>query len=780
MDLAVGSLIDNRYKILSHLGTGGMGAVYKAEDTSMGRQVAIKVMTANSDLSEKDLKRFQHEAVMLSKVSHPNVVSIQRFAVDNGKLFMVLDLVQGESFADLLARENKIDPARVVQIMTQVCDGLICIHELGIIHRDLKPGNLLITKDENGLEIAKIVDFGIARPEKREQRFTESGSIMGSPQYMSPEQWKSNPVDQRSDIYALGCIIFAALSGHPPLQDQALLEVMVVAKESKEIMPYAVLKKSVPPAFARIVRKALQIDPEKRYKTVRDLAKDLKAITDPSWSAKLKENEGAQKKILVAAVLLAIILAAGLGSTNTAALAFARTRVYLNEKYFSPDLEARIKDHSLLVSLYARDASFDLAEKEAKNVLDMVYSHYGEKSVELALTYLTLAEALSEFKEERIPAREYREKALSLFCTSLISNPEPFRSAQICDKVFKLTDYLHKAESFESKEIRRQIGGALYRIGAPKKDRELLARARTLLQENCNPAAQHNRITDSALLNYMTMLASIASIEGDSQASRKNFDAAVRLYPSVKDHVMTTVVLDPLIGCTEDMKASKNPAAAAKMLDSLSNAVEQVYGKGSIELTTVRLSLAQLYLGMAMEANEAERSALIAKAFPIYEEALPLLEGRYQQLAPAALGLAHCNTWSGKNAQSLKYYLICVQACAAAGDQLNAMQLMAMTDYADNLGWLNRHADEEKYCQKIMAFVSEKYGDDSHQMLRAGQLLATALLKQGKRDEAISTMEKIVDIAEHSKRTLSPEHKQEILQTRKGLEDMEAAHPKKI
>ena len=271
------------YEILAPIGAGGMGEVYKARDTRLERTVAIKVLPER--LSQKpDLRqRLEHEARTISKLSHPNICTLYDIGYQEGIDFLVLEFVEGKTLRQLLAA-NVLPFRKVIPIAVQVADGLAKAHELGIIHRDLKPENLMVSA-----ETVKILDFGLAKLALGDEELTDScaqgafqteaGLILGTAPYMSPEQVSGFKLDFRSDQFALGIILYELATGKRPFQGKTRAQTLsaIVGEEPK---PIGALNPEVPPPFCWVVERCLAKEPEQRYFSTRDLARDLVAIRD--------------------------------------------------------------------------------------------------------------------------------------------------------------------------------------------------------------------------------------------------------------------------------------------------------------------------------------------------------------------------------------------------------------------------------------------------------------------------------------------------------------------
>ncbi|HEV8496089.1 MAG TPA: serine/threonine-protein kinase [Gemmatimonadaceae bacterium] len=214
-DPLIGRVIADRYLVLARIGEGGMGRVYLAEHVKMTRQCAIKVMNPSLVNDPDSLHRFAREASNAARILHSNVAAVFDYGEADKIVYLVMEYVDGESLSTIIARDGPLDPRRAIDIARQVADGLSAAHELGIVHRDLKPDNVILTHTRGGKEIAKVVDFGIAKAiaESPQDALTRSGLVIGTPEYMSPEQLLGDPVDERADIYSLGCILYQMLTG---------------------------------------------------------------------------------------------------------------------------------------------------------------------------------------------------------------------------------------------------------------------------------------------------------------------------------------------------------------------------------------------------------------------------------------------------------------------------------------------------------------------------------------------------------------------------------------
>lgn len=271
-----------RYELRDRLGKGGMGVVYRAWDTTLERDVALKLLVTDLASEDETRERFLREARAAAELNHRNIVKIYDFGEDGGRAFIVMELLEGATLGVLLKSYPELSIIRKLQIMNRVCDGLAFSHSRAIVHRDLKPGNLFLTEDRQ----VKILDFGLARVAS--SSLTKSGLVFGTPDYMSPEQVRGKIVDERSDIFSLGAVFYQLLSGRKPFAAKSLPEVMrkVLTEEPKPLTG-----REATPALARIVGRALQKEPLKRYQRVEELMADLRGV-DPDEPAETGSATG--------------------------------------------------------------------------------------------------------------------------------------------------------------------------------------------------------------------------------------------------------------------------------------------------------------------------------------------------------------------------------------------------------------------------------------------------------------------------------------------------------
>jgi len=260
-----------RYEIVEILGQGGMGAVYKARDRELDRLVALKVIRPELAGLPEILQRFKQELILARKVTHRNVIRIFDLGEADGLKFITMEFIEGRDLKSLLGQEGKLSPDRAVEIIQQVCLALEAAHAEGVVHRDLKPQNIML--DQQGR--ASVMDFGIARSLEF-GGMTQTGSVMGTPEYMSPEQVRGEHADTRSDLFTLGIIFQELLTGAPPYRAETTMASMF--KRTKErAIPVRELNPAVPQILSDIVGKCLEIEPEHRFQSARELYDALEA-----------------------------------------------------------------------------------------------------------------------------------------------------------------------------------------------------------------------------------------------------------------------------------------------------------------------------------------------------------------------------------------------------------------------------------------------------------------------------------------------------------------------
>jgi serine/threonine protein kinase/Tfp pilus assembly protein PilF len=315
-ELTTGSIFAGRYHIVEELGKGGMGRVYRAIDKKLNEEVALKLIRPEIARDERTLERFQNELKIARKISHRHIGRMYELMEEKGVHFITMEYVAGQDLKGLIRQTGQLTARKAISIASQVLRGLAEAHRLGVVHRDLKPSNIIVDREGS----ARIIDFGIARAAAT-KGMTGAGTIIGTPEYMAPEQVEGKPADLRADLYALGVILFEMVTGRPPFEGETPLSVAVKHKTDPPPDPWS-LAPQIPAELGRVILRSLEKDRDKRYQTSEEFLAALAAIDEalptteraamphkPATSKKITV-EFTPKKLVIPAVALAVLLAA--------------------------------------------------------------------------------------------------------------------------------------------------------------------------------------------------------------------------------------------------------------------------------------------------------------------------------------------------------------------------------------------------------------------------------------------------------------------------------------
>ena len=307
-DPLIGMLIQDRYRIESVVAKGSMGIIYKAMQEAIGRTVAVKVMHGYLVNDDESMKRYHKEAKAASRLNHPNITTIYDFGVlSSGQPYIVMDLLTGKALADILQQRGQLTLGQTLMVVNQVCQALQEAHSCGVVHRDIKPENIVIDELPNGKGIhVKVVDFGIAIFSAGEDdtigKITKTGTVCGSPFYMSPEQCDAKKVDERGDLYSLGIVLFECLTGKVPFESKDIYQVLSMqVKDPPPRMSKMRPDLEFSDQLEKFVSKALSKDPDARFQNAREFWQALSAAVSarpaagrsPAQESALKRQQGA-------------------------------------------------------------------------------------------------------------------------------------------------------------------------------------------------------------------------------------------------------------------------------------------------------------------------------------------------------------------------------------------------------------------------------------------------------------------------------------------------------
>ncbi|MFO0744882.1 MAG: protein kinase [Myxococcota bacterium] len=292
----IGQMVVGKYKVEGQLGSGAMGTIYKAEQVALGKTVVIKLLHKHLLSDPELIQRFHREARAASRLNHPNCVQIIDFGTtDDGSLYIAMEYIQGIDLATLLERSHPVDLRRLIHIIKQVCQALDEAHANGVLHRDLKPENIMIENRRTAADHVKVVDFGIAKleennPNSKRSFQTRTGIVCGTPEYMSPEQARGQKLDGRSDMYAIGVMLYHMVTDRLPFEASSPIEV-VTKHISEAPVPPITYRKDLPESFDRLILSLLEKDREKRPGSAMDVHAELERIDRELAAARREKIE---------------------------------------------------------------------------------------------------------------------------------------------------------------------------------------------------------------------------------------------------------------------------------------------------------------------------------------------------------------------------------------------------------------------------------------------------------------------------------------------------------
>lgn len=442
-----GSVIADKFQIKEKLGQGGMATVYRARQISLGRDVAIKVLHAHLNSDIDTIRRFDKEARAVGALKHHNLVGVVDNGIIDGRPYLIMDYIDGTQLTDLLERES-LPWDKFLSLADQLCAGLAHAHHHGVVHRDLKPSNIMLT-EENGIQTAKIVDFGIAKSTKEDlsDPLTHTGEIFGTTFYMSPEQCQGHPVDHRSDIYSLGCVFFQMLTGHMPFVGTS--PISTVIKHLNDDVP-SINRKDIPPHVQKVIDRALAKSPSERFQTVNEFAS---ALHEPSiaerWRVRSSSNDRGRWNKIGAILMSVIVIAAGAffvgqqingKATKHANADSANSFESLRDQ---ADKAFDRQDYKAAIPLYEKLMQIQPDSTHSPQKLAVIYLSPKFQNIEKAIALLNDAVKLDKSSAELYKARgdayfsaHQYSKALADFTHALQLNPDAKNVLASRGKVF--------------------------------------------------------------------------------------------------------------------------------------------------------------------------------------------------------------------------------------------------------------------------------------------------------------------------------------------------------
>ena len=275
-----------RFEIKGLLGRGAMGEVYLGIDPSLGREVAVKTILATAAQGDDAKQRFAREARAAGVLNHPNIVTIYEFGEDQGVLYIAMERVRGQDLEEML-RQRSITPGEALEVLAQVCDGLEFAHRNNVIHRDIKPSNVRVLRDGRRTQ-AKVMDFGVAR--LKDSEMTATGTVVGTVSYMAPEYIRTGKPDGRSDLFAVGVMLYECMSGRRPFEGDTTPTILYkIVNEPPDPVDLSQIRE-ISPAIRSVLDKALAKNPDERYQTADEFAHALRAAKDPTWQGQVKDD----------------------------------------------------------------------------------------------------------------------------------------------------------------------------------------------------------------------------------------------------------------------------------------------------------------------------------------------------------------------------------------------------------------------------------------------------------------------------------------------------------
>ncbi len=402
MGLDMGASFAERYHIIEEIGKGGMGRVYKALDTKIDEKIAIKVLNPEIALDEKNRERFRNELKITRNLSHRYICRMYDFNEEEGVSYVTMEYVSGENLKSLIRRIGQVSPGKAIFIARQIGEGLAEAHRAGVIHRDLKPQNIMIDQEGN----VRIMDFGIARS-FRLKGVTEAGTMLGTPEYMSPEQVGGKDIDHQTDIYSLGIILYEMLTGRTPFEGDTPLSVAVKQKTERPPDPRK-LNAQIPESISRLILRCLEKERRSRFKNAEELVAELKRIEDllPKTDRVVPEKKTRISREITVKFSLRKLLFPAIAAIAVVVVALTVGRPWLSKKSI-PLVRGK---PSLAVMHFENNTGDEGLDHWRKALSDLLIADLGQSR----FLYVLSSEGLYDILEKLrlLPARSYSSKDL--------------------------------------------------------------------------------------------------------------------------------------------------------------------------------------------------------------------------------------------------------------------------------------------------------------------------------------------------------------------------------
>ncbi len=728
-------------EVIALLGKGGMSHVYKARQTQLDRIVALKVLSKQTVQGTEAIARFQKEAKLTSTLEHPNIIKVISFGVSNdGQPYLVMEYLEGLSLAEELKLNGRLSLRKFQDIFIPVLSALNQAHQIGLVHRDIKPANIMICRGESGTSSVKLVDFGIAKSFDNEgsatANLTKSGSVVGTPMYMSPEQCQSKPLDGRSDIYSLACVMYESLTGEPPFTGDSLLEIM--QKHSMQPPPTVSelsRKVDIRKELAQVTLWALAKAPDERPQSASEFSKQLNEVLESITLDKvprLKQTDRANsnKKGMALISFCSFVLIAG------GAVAF-----YIQHKGDKAALVSTSQDTPV------SNKTADKNEESCLNKLARAEKRYGADSTQVAQSLLDLSR--ERLKQDKLAEAEQDARRALKIIESNLKPDDPL----VITALYYLADCYRKEAKYKNEEpLRKQL------LDLRSKSQNNPVQAMTELARcyiRQSKFSQAARLYEQAAELYekesgpnTIALAETLTNWADCCRKEKENDKALLLYKralTIKEQI-----LGPK---NKDIPAAMNAVANCYSIQENWSQAEQHCKKAiSIgeqahlppnEMADLMESMADCY---ASQHKFADAAPFFQKAVALKERALG---AKNQAIISSLVRLATCYQHLGKDAlaESLWIRIISIDN---KSHQTSGNDTVYYDALADCYGKQGKFSEAEPLWIKSLAIKEKTLGSDNPELGKYLFCLAACYENENKDAQAVPVFQKLLVLCDKS------------------------------